>query len=31
MFRGWGEPDARAQETLRSIFPPIVPDLHETF
>ncbi len=30
-FRGWGEPDARAQETLRSIFPPGVPDLHETF
>lgn len=30
-FRGWGEPDEPAQEALRTLFPPIVPDMHETF
>ena len=30
-FRGWGQPDFAAQETLRALFPPVYPDMHETF
>lgn len=30
-FRGWGEPNTGTQEALRILFPPVVPDLHETF
>jgi len=30
-FRGWGDPDANTQRVLRSLFPPVVPDMHEHF
>jgi hypothetical protein len=30
-IRGWGNPDAAAQATLRSLFPPVIPHLHEDF
>ena len=30
-FRGWGDPDARASETLRSLFPPVEPFIFELF
>jgi predicted acetyltransferase len=30
-FRGWGDPDVAAVEALRALFPPVVPDIHETF
>jgi hypothetical protein len=30
-FRGWGDPDAAAREALRSLFPPVIPHLHEDF
>lgn len=31
LYRGWGEPDTESQETLRSLFPPAFPVLHEQF
>jgi hypothetical protein len=30
-FRGWGDPPAAVQATLRSVFPPLTPFLHEYF
>lgn len=30
-IRGWGDPDSAAQATLRSLFPPAFPHLHEAF
>jgi hypothetical protein len=30
-FRGWGNPSAEVQATMRAIFPPRVPFLHEYF
>ena len=30
-IRGWGSPDSAAQVTLRSLFPPAMPYLHEEF
>jgi len=30
-FRGWGHPDSATASALRSLFPPIVPDIHEEF
>ncbi|GCE14736.1 GNAT family N-acetyltransferase [Tengunoibacter tsumagoiensis] len=30
-LREWGSPDSNAQETLRQMFPPLLPYLHETF
>ncbi len=30
-FRGWGDPDAATADALRGLFPPVVPDIHETF
>jgi predicted acetyltransferase len=30
-FRGWGPPPAALQATLRAIFPPLLPHLHEYF
>jgi predicted acetyltransferase len=30
-FRGWGDPGPEAQATLRALFPPAVPDVHEKF
>jgi predicted acetyltransferase len=31
VFRGWGNPSQAVQATLRSMFPPLVPYLHEYF
>ena len=31
VYRGWGDPDAPAQATLRTLFPPVFPMLHEQF
>ncbi|HEV2128706.1 MAG TPA: GNAT family N-acetyltransferase [Thermomicrobiales bacterium] len=30
-FRGWGDPDTETQATLRALFPPAIPDIHEKF
>lgn len=30
-FRGWGEPDTKMQADLRTLFPAMTPDMHETF
>jgi predicted acetyltransferase len=30
-FRGWGDPPASVQATMRSVFPPRIPYLHEYF
>ena len=30
-IRGWGNPSPALQETMRSMFPPLVPYLHESF
>ena len=30
-FRGWGDPSKEAQVALRSLFPPVIPHLHEKF
>ncbi len=30
-FLGWGAPDPKTAEALRTLFPPVVPDIHETF
>ncbi len=30
-YRGWGQVQADAIEALRSLFPPIVPYLHDQF
>lgn len=30
-FRGWGDPDPATSDSLRALFPPVVPDIHETF
>ena len=30
-FRGWGHPDEATSASLRAIFPPAVPDMHEEF
>ena len=31
IYRGWGDPDEAAQQTLRALFPPAAPVLHEEF
>jgi predicted acetyltransferase len=31
VYRGWGDPNAGAQATLRALFPPAFPVLHEQF
>jgi len=30
-IRGWGDPGTEVQATLRSLFPPVIPHLHEDF
>lgn len=30
-FRGWGDPDPATVEALRTLFPPVIPDVHEKF
>jgi predicted acetyltransferase len=31
LFRGWGDPSAAVQATMRAMFPPMTPHLHEYF
>ncbi len=31
VWRGWGNPSPQTQDTMRAMFPPMMPHLHETF
>ncbi len=30
-FRGWGDPSLQVQETMRAMFPRMLPHMHEMF